>query len=298
MLLSGDRLSLQDEQTIHATVGRLKQTRPLDVFLYACVFVVILELAGTVALFSLVQEANAYADTWQTLREAVFHSVSAFCNAGISSYQDNLAHWRDHPAILAVIAILVILGGIGLMTLINLRFFYFWRRDPQRRGRLTLQTRLSRLAAGVLLLLSGFTTWIFEINHTLADKDLSDQVSWSFFHSVMSRTAGFKRRGPGADESTHAALHVELDVHGWRARLDGGRHQNRHVCGAAADRRGRNTAKRRNPILQSSLAAQKATDGNAGTAFCVVGARFHLAVGQEIESVARPFMGETTKVGV
>jgi len=191
VLLSGNRLSLSDEQTIHATVGRLKQARPLDVFIYACVFVVILELAGTVSLFSLMQEANPYADIWQTLWEAVFHSVSAFCNAGISIYPDNLAHWREHPAILGVVSILVILGGIGLMTLINLRFYYFWRRDPRRRGRLTMQTRLSLISAGVLLLVGTVATWIFEWNYTLAGKRLSDQVSWSFFHSAMSRTAGF-----------------------------------------------------------------------------------------------------------
>ena len=84
VLLSGSRLSLSDEQAIHATVGRLKQARPLDVFIYACVFVVVLELAGVVALFLLMLEAAPEADTWQTLWEAVFHSVSAFCNAGIS----------------------------------------------------------------------------------------------------------------------------------------------------------------------------------------------------------------------
>jgi trk system potassium uptake protein len=197
VLLSGNRLSLSDEQTIHATVGRLKQARPLDVFIYACVFVVILELAGTVALFTLMSRANPYGDTWQVLWESVFHSVSAFCNAGISIYPDNLAHWREHPAILAVVSILVILGGIGLMTLINLRFYYFWRRDPRRRGRLTMQTRLSVLSAGALLLLGGVATWIFESNHTLAGKDWSDQISWSFFHSAMTRTAGFNVVDPG-----------------------------------------------------------------------------------------------------
>jgi trk system potassium uptake protein TrkH len=191
VLLSGNRLSLSDEQTIHATVGRLKQARPLDVFIYACVFVVILELAGAVGLFTLMSRADPHSDIWQTLWEAVFHSISAFCNAGISIYPDNLAHWREQPAILALISILVILGGIGLMTLINLRFYYFWRRDPRRRGRLTMQTRLSILSAGVLLLAGGIATWTFESSHTLADKDLSDQVSWSFFHSAMSRTAGF-----------------------------------------------------------------------------------------------------------
>ncbi len=191
VLLSGNRLSLSDEQTIHATVGRLKQARPLDVFIYACVFVVILEVAGAVALFFLMQEANPLADTWQTLWEAAFHAVSAFCNAGISIYPDNLAHWREHPAILAVVSILVILGGIGLMTLINLRFYYFWRRDPRRRGRLTMQTRLSVLSAVALLLGGGIMAWAFEFHHTLKDATLGEQLSWSFFHSTMTRTAGF-----------------------------------------------------------------------------------------------------------
>lgn len=191
VLLSGNRLSLSDEQTIHATVGRLKQARPFDVFIYACVFVVILELAGTVGLFTLMSHANPQADTGQTLWEAAFHAVSAFCNAGISIYPNNLAHWHDQPAILAVIAALVILGGIGLMSLINLRFYYFWRRDRRQRGRLTMQTRLSLISAGVLLLVGGVATWIFESDHTLAGKDLSEQMTWSFFHSAMTRTAGF-----------------------------------------------------------------------------------------------------------
>ncbi len=191
VLLSGNRLSLTDEQTIQATVGRLKQARPIDVFIYACVFVVVLELSGAVALFYLMIRAAPAADTWQTLWEAAFHSVSAFCNAGISIYPDNLVHWRHQPAILLVISALVIMGGIGLMTLINLRYYYFWRRDRRRRGYLTLQTRLSVVTAGILLLVGTVATWAFEAHHTLAGVPLGEQLSWSFFHSAVSRTAGF-----------------------------------------------------------------------------------------------------------
>lgn len=191
VLLSGSRLSLADEQTIHATVGKLRQARPVDVFIYACVFVFVLELAGAVALFILMVQAMPEASTTQCLWEAVFHSVSAFCNAGISIYPNNLAHWKDHPAMLAVVEILVILGGIGLMTLINLRYYYFWRRDPRARGRLTLQTRLSLLSAAILLVVGTLATWAFEVHHTLKGASLGEQISWSFFHSTMSRTAGF-----------------------------------------------------------------------------------------------------------
>jgi trk system potassium uptake protein TrkH len=191
VLLSGNRLSLVDEHTIHATVGKLRQARPLDVFIYACVFVLVLELAGAVALFLLMVRATPDANTMDCLWEAAFHSVSAFCNAGISIYPDGLAHWKDRPAMLVVVMLLVIMGGIGLMTLINLRYFYFWRRDPRQRGRLTLQTRLSLLSAGILLLVGGLATWGFEAHHTLSNATLGEQVTWSFFHSAMTRTSGY-----------------------------------------------------------------------------------------------------------
>ena len=191
VLLSGERLTLADEHTIHATVGKIRRARPADVFLYGCLFVFLIELAGTVALLIQINAAAPDESVWQNLWDAAFHSVSAFCNAGISIYPDNLEHWRNHPGILAVMDILVIAGGIGLMTLINLRYYFFWRRDPRRRGYLTLQTKLSLLMAALLLVAGTLLTLIFEKNHTQAGASLGERISWSFFHSTMSRTAGF-----------------------------------------------------------------------------------------------------------
>lgn len=191
VLVSGNRLSLADEQTIHATVGRLREARPLDVFIYACLFVLLFELAGVVALFPLLAEASPGNSVGQTLWEAGFHSVSAFCNAGLSIYPEGMAHWRQHPGILAVFNILVIAGGIGLMTLINLRYFAFWRRDPRRRGRLTLQTRLALTMAALLLVAGTAATLLFEWGHTLRSAQGWERLSWSLFHSTMTRTAGF-----------------------------------------------------------------------------------------------------------
>lgn len=191
VLLSGRKLSLADEQVIRTTVGRVRKVRPLDVFLYGCVFIVIFELAGTVALLSLMEASQPNPAVGGMLWEAAFHSVSAFCNAGISIYPEGLARWRGHPGVLGVVSGLVIAGGIGLMTLINLRYYYFWRRDSRRRGYLALQTRLT-LVTTVMLLGAGLvTTLLFELNHTLQNTSLAERLSWSFFHSAMSRTAGF-----------------------------------------------------------------------------------------------------------
>lgn len=191
VLLSGHKLSLADEHTIRATVGRLRQVRPLDVFVYACIFVLIFELAGAVALFMRINHALPLQPLTRTAWEAVFHSVSSFCNAGISIYPEGMSRWREHADILAVVEILVIAGGIGLMVLINLRYYYFWRRDPRRRGYLTLQTKLSLFTAGVLLILGTAIVLAFEQENTLSGASGWEKLSWAFFHSTMTRTAGY-----------------------------------------------------------------------------------------------------------
>ena len=191
VLVAGNRLSLTEEQTIKATVGRLREARPLDVFVYACLFVFVVELAGAVALFPLMNQASDTGEVGPTLWQAAFHAVSAFCNAGLSIVPEGLARWREQPGILAVIDLLVIAGGIGLLTLINLRFYPFWRRDPRRRGRLTLQTRLCLYSSALLIVVGAVATFTFELDETLKDAHGWDLVSWPLFHSVMSRTAGF-----------------------------------------------------------------------------------------------------------
>lgn len=198
VILSGERLSLSDEHTIRATVGKLRRVQPFDVFIYGCLFVLLIELAGAVALFVMISHVAPNQPVGLTAWQAVFHSVSAFCNAGFSTYPDNLAHWRHYPAMLGVVDTLVILGGIGLMTLINLRYYYFWRRDPRKRGQLTLQTKLALFVSALLLLAGTLVTLAFEDGHTLKGMPFGEQLSLAFFHSTISRTAGFSAVDVGA----------------------------------------------------------------------------------------------------
>ncbi len=90
-----------------------------------------------------------------------------------------------------VIDLFVILGGLGLLSLVNLRFFYPWRKDRRKRGALSLQTKLSISAAALLLLAGTLLTLLLEWNGSLHPAGLADKISWAFFHSAMTRTAGF-----------------------------------------------------------------------------------------------------------
>ena len=191
VLLGGRRLSLKDEQTIGATFGRLRGARPAAVFGYACFFVFFIELSGMILLAALLHSTAPNQSGWPTVWQAAFHAVSAFCNAGLSIYPEGMAQWRNYPALLAAMDVLVVAGGIGMLTLVNLRYYRFWRRDPRQRGHLTLQTKLAVLMALLLIFGGAFLTLALEWNQTLAHASWGQRFSWSFFHSVMSRTAGF-----------------------------------------------------------------------------------------------------------
>jgi trk system potassium uptake protein len=170
----------------------------MDVFIYGCVFMFVIELAGAVALFHRLTIAVPEQSLGQTAWESVFHSVSAFCNAGFTLYPEGMAHLRAEAAVLGIFNLLVMLGGIGLMVLINLRYFYFWRRDPRRRGKLTLQTKLTLYVSLLLLLVGAMVVLMFEQNHTLAEARGWDNVSWALFHSSMTRSGGLNVVDVGA----------------------------------------------------------------------------------------------------
>lgn len=198
LLLRRGSGSLASEDFIRANVGKLRQARPVDVFLYSCAVVLGVELLGMVGLTYVLMEAQPSAPFESVLWQSAFHSVSAFCNAGFSLYPEGLVAWRDHPSALVIVSLLVILGGIGLLTLVNFRYFYFWRRDRLRRGSLTLQTRLCLGVSAVLLGMGTVLTWINELDHTLKDEPWYRALLLSFVHSTMTRTAGFNAVDNGA----------------------------------------------------------------------------------------------------
>ncbi len=181
------------EDFIAANVGRLRQARPVDVFLYACFVVAGVELLGFVALTYLILGMNpgVEPELGRVLWEAAFHSVSAFCNAGFSLYPEGVVRWQDEPLALLVLAVLTILGGVGLLTLVNFRYYYPWRRNRLLRGALTLQSRVCLVASVILLVVGTLVFWMNEREHTLEHRPWQDGLLWSFFHSAMTRTAGF-----------------------------------------------------------------------------------------------------------
>ncbi|MBY0399643.1 potassium transporter TrkH, partial [Myxococcota bacterium] len=123
---------------------------------------------------------------------AVFHSVSAFCNAGFSLFSDSLMGQRGDAPILLLIAGLIALGGIGFPVLHDLR--------SRLRGkqRLSTHSRLTLAMTGFLILFGGVAFLYLEWDRQLAGLGLLDRIVNALFMSITPRTAGFNAVDYGA----------------------------------------------------------------------------------------------------
>jgi trk system potassium uptake protein TrkH len=117
----------------------------------------------------------------------LFHSVSAFNNAGFALYSDSLTRFVEDPWICLPIAIAVIAGGIGFPVLFELR------KELRRPGGWSLHTKMTVATTAVLLMLGTAFMTASEWNNagTLGPLSVPGRFLAGFFHAVMPRTAGF-----------------------------------------------------------------------------------------------------------
>ena len=125
------------------------------------------------------------------LKWGVFHSVSAFCNAGFDIFGcispgASLITFQSDPVVLLTLGILVVLGGLG---------FFVWEEIIRVRSfkKFSVYTKLVLLASGALLLTGTIFFCLLEWNNpkTLGPMTWGDKLLNGFFQSVTVRTAGF-----------------------------------------------------------------------------------------------------------
>jgi trk system potassium uptake protein TrkH len=140
------------------------------------------EVAGAVLLFVRWRpEMGAGRACWQ----AVFHSVSAFCNAGFALHSGSLTPWRSDLWVMLTISGLIILGGLGFFTVHEI--------IQSRRSRLPLSvhSKLALLGSAFLLLAGTGFIWTLEAHRALVGMGMGEKILAAFFQSVTTRTAGF-----------------------------------------------------------------------------------------------------------
>ncbi len=174
------------------SVEKLSSTRSLlREIIY---FSIGIELLGTILMYLYWSNTGMFAGRAETLFNSLFHSVSAFNNAGFSLWTNNVF---DHVVkqqyfIQFVIMFLIFFGGLGFMAMQDLfNFENIRNRRKIKWKRLQLSTRVALSTSLVLIVVGAAFFYILEYNNSIAGENIAGKAMASFFQSVSSRTAGF-----------------------------------------------------------------------------------------------------------
>lgn len=142
---------------------------------------------------------------WSGLWQAVFHSISAFNNAGFALHPDSLSQWVGNPIINLVIPALFILGGLGFIVVGDVYKTRNWRK-------LTLHSKLMLVGTAILIVWGGVMFGLLEWRNpdTLGALSVPEKLWASWFQGVTPRTAGFNTINTGGMHESTTMLTMTL----------------------------------------------------------------------------------------
>lgn len=161
----------------------------------------LIEGAGAVSIFYSLDGTHFTSD-YAKMYFSVFHAISAFCNAGFSTLEQGLFSMPFSYGLHLIIAILIIVGGIGfpivfnLLKVIRLRIRIaiiriFRRRKMVYPRVININTRIVLITTLILLFFGTISFLLLEYDNTLKEHSFTGKIITAFFGSVTSRTAGF-----------------------------------------------------------------------------------------------------------
>lgn len=182
------RFSLMQRSTLQEAIGGPSLGSIIKLTKFIITVTAATEIAGAVCMFPVFnREFGVLKSIWYS----VFHSVSAFCNAGIdlmgSKEQfSSLTSYYDNPVINLVICFLIFFGGIGFMTWDDMH------RNGIRFKKYRLQSKIALVTTAFLVIVPAVYFYIFEFSRAPWDGfTAGEKVLASIFQSVTPRTAGF-----------------------------------------------------------------------------------------------------------
>ncbi|NEQ95728.1 MAG: ATPase [Cyanothece sp. SIO2G6] len=203
-----EKLALQQSLDIGGISGALQLVKSI------MALTLIFEITGTFLLLpAFLEDYGELYSIWL----ALFHSISAFNNAGFSLFSDSLTGYATSVRINIVIPALILLGGFGYQTIMEVYRWgrYHWQcqflrlrwgrspshpKQPRHRVLLSLNFKIA-ISTSVFLLIVGTVLFLiteYQNPAVIGGLSLSDKVMVSWFHAVMPRTAGFNSVDYGA----------------------------------------------------------------------------------------------------
>lgn len=123
---------------------------------------------------------------------SVFHSISAFCNAGFSLYTSSFERYAGNVPVNLIMTSLIVVGGLGFPVVMNLMGRrVLMSRSGVARSRWSLHSKMVLTMTAALLVIGTVSFLLLEYDGALAGRPFGDKLLTSYFASVTARTAGF-----------------------------------------------------------------------------------------------------------
>jgi trk system potassium uptake protein TrkH len=200
----GRRLPITDRIAILESFHHRATNKVASLIFHIVLATLLAEAVGALLLF-LHWTSAGHIPQWSTrLYHAIFHSISAFCNAGFSLYSDNMIGFARDFFTQAVITGLIVTGGIGFLATLDVRNYLMQaylpgmkrsgllaHMEPRVRPRLTVHTKVVLTVSVLLLAVGTVSYFLLERDGLLAHMSFAEALWNAWFCAVTARTAGF-----------------------------------------------------------------------------------------------------------
>lgn len=182
-LISGRKITLMQRSTMQEAISAPKVGGIVKLTGFIIKLTVAIELIGAVAMAPVFCRDYGLRGIWM----AVFHSISAFCNAGfdIMGTPDNqyqsLTSYVNDPVINITVILLIIVGGIGFLTWEDIKTHRFHLRQYR------MQSKVILTISAILIAVPALYFFFFQYS----DEPMVSRILASLFQAVTPRTAGF-----------------------------------------------------------------------------------------------------------
>ena len=180
----GKKISLRDRIMFKASASLFTYENLMRFSWRIFRITIIVELAGAIILYT---SFSRHFAPLPALGHSIFHAVSAFCNAGFSTFSNNLSNYSTSYIVPLTCIFLIITGGIGFIAISDIYYVLVKKAKKE----LTLHTKIVLKTTAILIILGTAIIFLLEGKNSLGHFPLIHKFITAFFHAITPRTAGF-----------------------------------------------------------------------------------------------------------
>ena len=185
--LVGRRLSIREREILHQTLSQHPMKDIATLLKTVFLFTIVTELLGAIVFwFRFTGEFSP----GRAAYVAVFHSVSAFCNAGFSLFRTSFMAYQSDWLVNLNAMFLIVTGGIGFIVIYDI-LRNLQRKKRGERWRLAFHSKVVLRTTAFLIVAGAVLFFILEFGNSLQSVNWPTKIFISFFQSITARTAGF-----------------------------------------------------------------------------------------------------------